>query len=328
MINRRRFMITSATGLAFMRAGNFAPAVAQVAGKTARLLVGTPPGGALDTVARLLVNEMKDYSPLIVDNRPGAGERIALEALKTGATDGSLLMLTGSSPIALFPHSYRKLSYDPLKDFIAVSTVATFPFLLTVGPMVPASVKTLPDFVGWCRANPAKASYGAFGAGSPHHFIGAMLARGAGFQFTHVPYQGAVAAVQDLLGGQIAATVFPAGVTLPHMQSGALRGLATTGAQRSSLLPDVPTFKELGFSGIEIVDWFGIFVPAQTPSAIVSRLNGSIRDALKKSEVSAGLAKLSFEPASSSSSEFALLVKSDFERWGRIVKESGFTAID
>ena len=167
MINRRCFMFTSATGLALMRAGISSPATAQGGGKTVRLLVGTPAGGALDTVARLLVNEMKDYaSPLIVDNRPGAGERIALEALKTGAADGSLVMLTGSSPIALFPHSYRKLSYDPLKDFIAVSTVATFPFLLTVGPTVPASVKTLADFVGWCRANPAKASYGAFGAGS------------------------------------------------------------------------------------------------------------------------------------------------------------------
>ena len=227
--------------------------------------------------------------------------------------------------MAVVPHVYKKLNYDPLQDFTPVTTVCSFPFLLTVGSMVPGQVKTLADFISWCRANPKQATYGTVGAGSLHHFIGVALSRAAGFEFVHVPYQG-LAAVQDLLAGRIAATIFPPSAPLPYIQSGELRALMTTGTQRSASLPDVPTARELGYPVIEEDDWFGIFVPARTPAETVKTLNTAIRAALKSDDVKAGLAKLSLEPAGDSPEEFARLVKSEFDRWGPIVEASGFRA--
>jgi tripartite-type tricarboxylate transporter receptor subunit TctC len=329
MIDRRRFVTASAAGLAAASMSRMPRALAEIGsgqtgGKTTRLMIGVPPGGGTDVIARLLAEQMTGYaSPLIVENRPGAAERIALEALKNSPADGSVFMLTGSSPMAVLPHAYKQLKYDPSKDFIPVTTVCTFSFMLTVGPLVPQSVKTLDDFIQWCRANPKQATYGTLGVGTPHYFLGFMLARAAGFELTHVPYQGA-AAVQDLLAGQIAATFYPVGNTLPHVQSGKLRGLVITGRQRSAQLPDVPTMREAGYPALELVDWFGIFVPAQTPADTVTRLNAAVHEALKAREVRAGMEKLAFDPAGSSPAELARLISMDSERWGPIVKASGF----
>jgi tripartite-type tricarboxylate transporter receptor subunit TctC len=277
-------------------------------------------------VARLLATAMKDYaSPFIVENRPGASERIALEAVKSSAADGSTLLLTGSSSMAIVPHVYKKLNFDPLQDFTPVTPVCSFPFTLAVGPMVPAQVKTLADFIAWGRANPKQATYGTIGAGSLHHFIGAALARAAGFEFVHVPYQG-LAAVQDVLAGRIAATIFPLGTTLPYVRSGELRALMTTGTQRSPSLPDVPTVRELGYPAMEDDDWFGIFVPAKMPAEAVDSLNSAIRAALSTDDVKVGMAKLSLDPTGDSPQGFARLVKAEFDRWGPIVEASGFRA--
>lgn len=288
--------------------------------------MGFGPGGALDVVARLLATAMKDYaSPFIVENRPGASERIALEAVKSSAADGSTLLLTGSSSMAIVPHVYKKLNFDPLQDFTPVTPVCSFPFTLAMGPMVPAQVKTLADFIAWGRANPKQATYGTIGAGSLHHFIGAALARAAGFEFVHVPYQG-LAAVQDVLAGRIAATIFPLGTTLPYVRSGELRALMTTGTQRSPSLPDVPTVRELGYPAMEDDDWFGIFVPAKMPAEAVDSLNSAIRAALSTDDVKVGMAKLSLDPTGDSPQGFARLVKAEFDRWGPIVEASGFRA--
>src|SRR3954470_491513 len=204
MITRRHFALgLSATGLASLVPGAWQAAQSQAAVRSARIIVGFGPGGALDVVARLLATAMKDYaSPFIVENRPGASERIALEAVKSSAADGSTLLLTGSSSMAVVPHVYKKLNFDPLQDFTPVTTVCTFPFALTVGPMVPGQVKTLADFIAWSRANPTQQTYGTPGARSIPHLIGVAVARAAGFEFIHVPYQG-LAAVQDLLAGRI-----------------------------------------------------------------------------------------------------------------------------
>ena len=298
MITKRHFSLgLCATGLASMVPGAWQSAQSQAGSRGARIIVGFGPGGGLDVAARLLTTAMKDYaSPFIVENRPGASERIALEAVKSSVADGSTLLLTGSSSMAVVPHVYKKLNYDPLLDFTPVTTVCSFPFLLTVGSMVPGQVKTLADFILWCRANPKQATYGTLGAGSLHHFIGVALSRAAGFEFVHVPYQG-LAAVQDLLAGRIAATIFPPGISLPYIQSGELRALMTTGTQRSASFPDVPTARELGYPAIEEDDWFGIFVPARTPVETVKTLNTAIRAALKSDDVKAGLAKLSLAPA-------------------------------
>jgi tripartite-type tricarboxylate transporter receptor subunit TctC len=318
MLSRRRFVAAAAGAGASIAAPRRAHS--QVVGKLTRMIVGFAPGGSSDVTARLLVDQMRAYaSTIIIDNRPGAGGRQA------GAPDGSVLLLSPASMIVLYPHLYKPLGYDPVQDLVAVTTVCAFPFVLSVGPLVPRDVRTLADFIQWCKANPKLASYGTSGAGSMLHFAGMMLARAANFDFTHVPYKGASPALQDLLGGQVASTVGVLGIALPHIQAGNLRALAMTGATRSSFLPDVPTLTEAGFPGLEITEWQGLFVPAKTPPAVVHALNRSVRDALDTAEVKAGLIKLSFEAGGTSPEQFADIVKADIARWEPIVKASGFT---
>jgi tripartite-type tricarboxylate transporter receptor subunit TctC len=324
MLSRRRFVAAAAIAGASIAAPGRTHS--QVVGKLTRMIVGFAPGGSSDVTARLLVEQMRGYaSTIIIDNRPGAGGRIAVETAKAGAPDGSVLLLSPASMIVLYPHLYKPLGYDPVQDLIAVTTVCAFPFVLSVGPLVPRDVRTLADFIRWCKANPKLASYGTSGAGSMLHFAGMMLARAANFDFTHVPYKGASPALQDLLGGQVASTVGVLGIALPHIQAGNLRALAMTGATRSSFLPDVPTLTEAGFSGLEITEWQGLFVPARTPPAIVHALNRSVRDALDTAEVKAGLIKLSFEAGGTTPEQFADIVRADIARWEPVVKASGFT---
>jgi tripartite-type tricarboxylate transporter receptor subunit TctC len=293
-----------------------------------RMLVGFGAGGAIDVIARMLVEGMKDYSAsFIVDNRPGAGGRLALGALKGSPADGSVMILTPASGVAVFPHVYKRLGYDAFRDFAPVTTVCSFPFLITVGPMVPAHVRTLADFATWCAANPKQATYGTAAAGSMLHFTGVTLAKAGRFEFVHLPY-GGPGGIQDLIGGRISATIYPIGTALPHVQSGAIRALATTGPQRSPLLADVPTVLEAGYPALEAIEWFGIFVPANTPAETVNRLNGAIRAVVNGDAFKAGLARLSVNPAGETPKEFAQLVKSDFDRWGPIVQASGFSPED
>jgi tripartite-type tricarboxylate transporter receptor subunit TctC len=329
MTTRRRLLIASAAGLAFSATGIVRHGFAQAGGKVARILVGFPPGGTSDVIARLLANAMNDYaSSVIVENRPGAGGRVAIEALKTAARDGSIFILGPMATITLYPHIYKTLRYDPLQDFIPVTSVAAAPSLLTIGPSVPTSVKTLADFIAWCRANPARATYGSPGAGTSPHFVGVQLARAANFEYIHVPYQGNAPAAQDLLGGQIASSILTIDSTFPHVVSGSIRALVTTGPQRSAFLPDVPTLGESGYPTFELLDVWGVFVPAKTPEETVEKLNNSIQRALTSSEVKSGLSRLSIEVSAISLGDFARLVKSDFERWGSIVRDTSFTPLD
>jgi tripartite-type tricarboxylate transporter receptor subunit TctC len=322
---RRRLVAASCASLASV--WRIAPrADAQDARRATRMLVGFPPGGSTDVIARLLVPEMKGYAAtIVVENRAGAAGRIALEILKAAAADGSVIALTPAPLIVLAPFVYKTLNYRPQQDFVPVSTVCSAPDLLAIGPLVPRDVRTLADFVAWCRANPARATYGSPGAGTQQHLVGAILGRTAGFEFLHVPYQGAAPSMQDLLGGQIASNIHPIVTALAHIASGNLRGLAVTSPERSAELPGVPTMKEAGYPALEMVQWYGIFVPARTPAQIVDRLNGTIRDALKTPEVKSGLARLSLEVAGNSPVEFARQIKLETERWGPIVKASGFT---
>jgi tripartite-type tricarboxylate transporter receptor subunit TctC len=329
MINRRHLLAASATGLACSATVMVAHGFAQPGDKTARMLVGFPAGGNVDFVARLLANELKSYSStMIIENRPGAAGRFALDGLKSSAADGSTMTLTPAAMIELFPHIYRSLKYDPFADFVPVTMVCSFPYLITVGPTVPDQVKTITDFFAWCRAYPRLATYGTGGVGTPMHFTGFMLARSAGFEFIHVPYQSSTSAVPDLLGGRIAAAIAPIDVPLPNIQSGKLRALSTTGPRRSLFLPDVPTIKEVGYPSLEFVDWMGVFLPAKTPTETVGNLNNAVREALKKEEIKVAFAKISYEIATASGSDFARLIKSDFERWGPIVKASGYKPED
>jgi tripartite-type tricarboxylate transporter receptor subunit TctC len=329
MITRRHFA-ASAAGLAVSAIGIGSDRFAVAADSTVRILVGFPPGGTSDAIARLLASAMQDYSSsIIVENRPGGVARLAIDALKTAPPDGSVFLLVPLGAMTLSPHVYKDLRYDPFGDFIPVTTIGSVQFLLTISPkVVPDDVKTLADFIAWCRANPALATYGSPGAGSPYHFTAVQLARAAGFEYKHIPYVGPPRAVQDLLGGQIASSILPIDSTLPSILSGNLRALVTTGPRRSPFLPDVPTIREAGYPVLEAVDWYGVFVPAKVPSAGVEKLNGSIQNALKVDQVRAGLAKLSVEIEAISMGAFAQLMKSEFDRWGSVVRTSGFTPTD
>ena len=328
MITRRTFVAGQASLIATLAAGG-AAAFAQTITQSARLVVGFPAGGAADTIARLLAEQMKDFAPkLIVDNKAGAGGRIALESMKTSAADGSALILTPASMVVLFPHVYKKLAYDPLKDFTPVTTVCTAPFALVVGPKVDVSVKSVADLIGWFKANPNDASFGSPGAGSVPHFAGDKLWRAAGLKIVHVPYKGGAPLVQDVVAGHLPAAVTVLSSALPLIPSGTLRALAVTGAQRTQFLPDVPTLLEAGYKDGIAEEWYGVLAPANLPPSLLGRVNEVIRDGIKTKKVLDGFTTFGFTAAGESPEDFAKLIRTDIERWGPIVKASGFVPED
>ena len=332
MLSRRRLLTFAAGAGLAARTGGFAmPAAAQTIGKPARMIVGFAPGGLLDAAARLLVEHMAGYAPsLIVDNKPGAGGRISLEALKTAEPDGSVMALLPIDQLALYPHIYSRLSYKPLEDFTPVAAVCSFEFLLVVGPRVPAEVKSLADFIAWCRSNPAAASFGSGGAGTQPHFLGLALGRTAGFDFVHVPYKGAGLAVQDVLGGHLAVVIGSIGSLLPHVQAGKLRTLATAAPRRSTALADVPTFREAGYPAIENIGSgrMGAILPARASADVVANLHKAVAAACALDAVKAGLAKLGLEPLQASPAGFAQIIATETRHWAEAVKVSGFKPMD
>jgi tripartite-type tricarboxylate transporter receptor subunit TctC len=326
MHKRRHFMALSAAALAMEL-----PRVtrARTLDRPARLMVGFPAGSSPDFVARLLAEHLRDYSStIVVDNRPGAGGRLPLEALKAAERDGSVMVLTPGDQVALFPHVYAKLGYDSERDLAPVSTVCTVHFILTVGPLVPPEVKTVADFVTWCRANPKHATYGSPGEGTRPHFMGTSFAREARLEMTHVPYKGGPPIVQDLLAGQIACSFTVVSNALSNVQSGQLRALAITAPRRSPVLPAVPTIREAGYPAAEGVEFFELFVPARTPEIIIAQLNAQIRNALQSQAFKEGLAKQGFDPAGGTPDDLRQLVRSDLSRWGAVVKQTEFKPID
>jgi tripartite-type tricarboxylate transporter receptor subunit TctC len=237
------------------------------------------------------------------------------------------MLFTPDFPITLYPHSFRSLSYDPLRDLVAVAPAARSMLTYNVGPAVPASVKSLADFVQWCKAHPESAAYATTAAGGTPHFVGVMLASAAGIAMTPVHYRGGAPALQDLLGGHVPAGVNPISETLSQAKSGTLRILAVTGARRSPFLPDVPTMREQGYDVVAEA-WLGAFVPAATPAATVRTLGAAINDAVRSPDMAESLARFGNEPAFQTPDEFAATVRADIARWGPVVKASGFVAED
>jgi tripartite-type tricarboxylate transporter receptor subunit TctC len=291
-----------------------------------RILVGFPPGGESDVIARLLVDRMRISldTPVIVENKPGASGMLAAELLKNASPDGRTLMISPIAVTVFAPLTHSKLRYDAIKDFAPVSLAANFQMALAVGPGSPA--KTLHEYIAWARANPANATYGVPLAGGPTHFFGVMLARATGVDLAVVPYKGSAPFVSDLLGGQVPAGITVLSQLLKHHQAGKVRVLAASGSQRSSIAPDVPTFKELGFAAIEGTGWQAFHTSAGTPRATIDRLSAAIASSIKSPEISARLHALGLEPVGSTPDELASRVAEDTARWAPIVKASGFRA--
>ena len=295
-----------------------------------KIICGFPVGGTADTTSRRVGDKLAGsaYSrnAAMVENKTGAGGRIAIEAVKNANPDGSTLLLSAYSMLLIYPHIYRSLSYDPFKDFAPVSTASVLSHGLAVGPMVPASVKNVKDFLAWCKANPDRANYGSPAAGSTPHFLGALLSLESGVAMQHVAYRGSVPGVTDVIAGQIPAMFTPHGDFLANHRAGKLRILATSGKQRSLFVPEIPTFTEQGYSGLTVEEWFGFFAPAKTPANVIATANAAINSILKDKGVVNSLALQGLSALGSSPDEMAKEMRRLYEQWGPIVKRIGFTA--
>ena len=329
MITRRTFQLASLAALPLSAPFLAGTASAQPTRLT-RVVVGFPPGGGSDVAARALMSRIQSAYPagMIVENKPGAGARLAVDQVKSSAPDGTTMLFTPDFPITIYPHSFRKLTYDPLTDLTPVAVVARTPLAFVVGPAVPERVKTVADFVAWAKANPMQAAFSSSAAGATPHFAGVMFSRAAGVELLHVPYKGGAPAMQDMLGGQIASGFPGVGEALPHLAGGKLRVLATTGAQRTPFLPDVPTMVESGYRDVVAEVWVGVFMPPRTPAAIVNYAATAIAEAQKTPDFQEAFGKFAMEPVTGTPESFGRRIRSDLAAWGPIIKASGFTAED
>jgi len=324
MLTRRHVLVASTAGFVSASSDIVLEAIAQTESKPLHIILGFPAGGMTDVAARLLAERLTlSYATtVIVENKPGASGRLALENVKNSTPDGSVLLITPEGPIVVFPHIFRKLTYDPLRDLTPVAPVAKSMLAFIIGSAVPQNVRSLSEFMEWCKANPSHATFGAV-AGSGPHFVGFMLARAAGVPIVHVPYKGS--AVQDLLGGHVSAGISLVGDAATFDNTRQLRILAVTGLQRSRILPDVATFLESGYD-IVAEPSIGIFAPARLAPEILRLLNAAIGEVVTSPKMVEQLAKYGAEPTFKTPEEFASMIRADFERWGPVVRASGFLA--
>jgi tripartite-type tricarboxylate transporter receptor subunit TctC len=292
---------------------------------TMKILVGFPPGGSVDVVARLLAERMKPLldQNVIVENKPGAAGRIALGEVKRAATDGNTLVLAPSGSLVILPWLYKNLGYDPVRDFTPVARVTTFDFALTVGPGAPAG--DLKALLAWLKANPGKANYATSGAGTVPHFAGQLLAQETGVPLTHVAYKGGAPAAQDLLGGQVPLMVDTASETIEHHRSGKLRILAVSGESRSFALPEVPTLKELGVNVVADA-FFGLYGPASMAADRTQKISDAVNQALSNTDLQGRIKALGLTPSYAGPQALVATQATHLKRWEAPIKASGYTA--
>jgi tripartite-type tricarboxylate transporter receptor subunit TctC len=318
--NRRRFAISI---LALVGTG---AAVAQgYPTKPITVVVPYAVGGTTDIVARLATTQIGNRlgQPLVVDNRAGGGGNIGWGAVARSAPDGYTLLTTEMS-FTIAPALGTKQPFDAKKDFAHVITAASAPHVLVINPRVPA--KTVQEFIALAKANPGKLNYGSGGNGTNTHLGGELFKTAAGVDIVHVPYKGAGAVLQDLMGGQVQAMVTSLPTALPHIKSGKLRALMVTSEKRSPLLPDVPSAKEAGLPRVVMDFWVGFAVPTGTPKPVIDKLNKAFTDALNSPEGRKQLAEQGLEPATNSPVQSAQLVAAEMQRWGAVVKAAGIKA--
>lgn len=291
-----------------------------------RIVNGFPAGGSVDAVCRRVADGLRGAvaDTVIVENRPGAGGRIAIDVLKAGPADGSQWLVTPGSMLVIYPHVYKKLAYEPQRDLIPVAHLAQVPLALAVGPATPPGIQDVQGFVEWIRRNPAAANIGTPAAGNITHFLAFLFARSTGLNFQYVPFRGAAPAVQDLVGGQIAAVINPLTEMLPHVPGGKLRILAVTGRRRSNFVPQVPTFIEQGHPTVVGGEWIGLFAKAGTPGALVERMSAGVRAALATPIVGDAFAKLALNAVYESGSQLRGRVADELAGWRNVSQVFGF----
>lgn len=294
--------------------------------KPLTIVLGYAPGGPVDMVARQLARYLPEWlgRPVLVDYKPGAGGQLALAALAQSPADGNLLALSPPSPLTIFPSTYSKLPYDPFKDVVPVTTTCTFDFALAVGAQHPAG--SLSDFIAWCKQNPAKANLGVAGLGTTPHFLGWTLANKAGFDLTAIPYKGTAQMAQDVASGDVTCAISPQANFAELVKGGRLRLLATTGAARSAVFPQVGIFRESGFAELQSEEWFALFARTGTPQAVQAGVADAVRKVVAREEVRQVFAGMGFQAQARQAAQLAKDIRSDFERWAEVVRKTGFRA--
>jgi len=299
------------------------PAAAQTwPSKPVKIIVPFGPGGFTDVVARILQKELAPAlgQPIIIENRPGAGSTIGTDAVAKSPPDGYTLVMVSTTHV-ISPHLYKKMTYDPIKDFAPVMKLVEGPYVMVVHPSL--GVSTVQEFVALAKKRPNEIFFASSGNGSAQHLVGALFMQMAGVKLTHVPYKGSNAAMQDLLGGQVKLSFVGMPNALPNL--GKLKALAVTTTKRSPDLPDVPTMDEAGVKGYEATIWLGMLAPKGTPREIVDKLNADIRKVLADPEARKLMRKAGVEVAPSSPEAFQALMEQELDRWGKVVKETGAT---
>ena len=298
------------------------PAAAQpYPSKPVRLMVGASPGGGTDIVARMLGKELAETmkQPFVVENKPGASNTIAADITAKSPPDGYTLLVATNTGQAIAPH-LMKLGFDVLKDLTPVALVMVVPNVLIVGPSVTA--KDVRELVAQMKANPGAFNFASSGSGSTQHLAGEAFKKLAGVQMTHIPYKGSSQAHLDIISGNAQLMFDTTSSAIGQIKGGKVRALAVTTPKRSPELPDVPTLAEAGFPGLEMTTWYGVFAPAGTPKDIVARLHAEIMKALQVPDVQKRIAGLAGEPGTLTIEQFAALNRADYDRFGKLVRES------
>jgi tripartite-type tricarboxylate transporter receptor subunit TctC len=288
-----------------------------------RLIVPFPPGASTnDVLGRLIAQRLSESmgQQFVVENRPGAGGTIGTELVAKAPPDGYTLLIGTNGPIAIGPHVYPKLGYDPLKDLEPVILFAMVPYAIVVN--VTSKANNLQDLVAMAKATPGQLAYASSGNGSPAHLCGELMRGQTGIDIVHVPYKGGAPAANDLLAGQVQIYCPGLASVLPMIQAGKLKAIAVTMAKRTPFLPDVPTSGEQGLAGLDVNSWVGLMAPAGTPRAIINRLNQEIVKVLARPDVRAAIEKNGAEPAAVGPADFARFLSAESTKWGAVVKKA------
>ena len=291
-----------------------------------KIIVPTPAGGPVDVIARLTGNYLTAAvgQPVVIDNRPGAGNTLGSKEAAQAEPDGYTLLYSSASGLVLAPMLQKNAGYDPLTSYDPVALVAQSSTILVVHPSVP--VKSVQELVTYAKANPGKVNFSSGGIGVLPHLIGEWFKSAAGIDIVHVPYRGGGPSINDLVGGQVQMTFEGTSVLVPLIQTGKLRALATTSPKRIAELPDLPTMEESGFPGFVSTSWTGLLAPARTPRPVIDRLNAAINEGVRSVDLKAALAKLNNEPLGGTPQDFTDMIKADIAKWAPVVKALGLKA--
>jgi len=291
--------------------------------KPIRLVVPFPPGGGTDIIARETSQRVAKATgwTFVIDNKPGAGGNLGVDAAAKAPADGYTIVLGQTSNLAINPTLYSKIPYDPQKDFVPIVLIANAPLVLVTATGSP--LKSIGDVVNAARAKPGVVNYATSGNGTVAHLTTELLQKAAGMKMQHVPYKGANQALTDVISGNVELYMSSVPTLIQHVKNGKLRALAVTSAKRCDDLPNVPSLNESGFKGFDAVTWFGLLAPAGTPREIVARLNAEFNKALAQPELAKRLGDEGADPAGGTPEQFAALIRDEIPRWGKVVKESG-----